>query len=136
MLPQDTLARLGGVARRAELIEAGWWDEHIEMAVTFRRIVRVRKGLYALPTVCPEGLVALKVGGRLACVSALAHHEGRCADPGEVIHVEVRSTASRLRLPADRTVVVHWTRQRHAGSRVTVSETVARAQAARCRGLA
>lgn len=133
---QDTLARLGGVGRRAELIDAGWWDEHIAMAVTFRRIVRVRKGLYALPTVCSEALVALKVGGRLACLSALAHHEGRCPDPSEVIHVEVRSTASRLRLPADQAVVIHWTRRRQAGSRVAVSEAVARGQAARCRGLA
>lgn len=136
MQPHDIVRRLGGVAWRRELIEAGSWDDIIDMSVSFGRLRRVRRGLYVLPDISEAAVIALRVGGRLACISSLAHHGMRAAEAGEPVHIELPRTASRLRLPTGTPVVLHWTRRRHPGTRLTVSAAVARSQAAVCGGLA
>ena len=136
MQPHDIVRRLGGGAWRRVLIEAGSWDDIIDMSVSFGRLRRVRRGLYVLPDISEAAVIALRVGGRLACISSLAHHGMRVAEAGEPVHVELPRTASRLRLPIGRQVVLHWTRRRHPGTRLTVSAAVARSQAAVCGGLA
>ena len=128
-LPWNALESLGGFASRAELMQIGCSAEFIDLCVWYRRILPLRKGWYAsrgTPTVI---LRALRVGGRLACVSALAWHEGRDVPVDEPVHVLVRYGASRLGTGA----VVHWSRRDVAGSRTVVSVEAARTQAASCR---
>jgi hypothetical protein len=95
----------------------------------------VRRGWYALPGVPEDAIRAARVGGRLACVSALAHHNGGVTAADQPLHVAVVRASSRLRFYDAEVVVLHWSRQRLPGTRLAVSEEVARAQTARCRGL-
>jgi hypothetical protein len=125
------LESLGGFAHRHELVGMGCWPAMIDLSLYYRKILRVRQGQYASVGTPPAVLRALRVGGRLACVSALAYYErGRAGDP---LHVLVRRGASRLGIRAGEAVVVHWTRREVEGTRLVVSERAARAQAAWCR---
>ena len=128
-LPWNALASLGGYASRRELVEMGCSDDFIDLCVWYRRILPVRKGWYVTPDMPSAVVRALRVGGRLACVSALAWHQGRAVESDEPVHVLVRYGASRIGKGA----VVHWSRRDVAGSRTVVSAEVARSQAATCR---
>ncbi|MCU1422782.1 MAG: hypothetical protein JWN36_2433 [Microbacteriaceae bacterium] len=160
----EALELLGGFASRDELIGMRCWPETIDMALYYRKILRVRRGQYASLDTPPAILRALRVGGRLACVSALAFYAGReetraaaeetgaaaeetraaaegaaaaAAGPDaksgrDDLHILVKQGASRLGVLADQSVVVHWTRRDVEGTRMVVSERVARAQAASC----
>ena len=120
----EVVELLGGVAQRWELLEAGLWPEQIDLSRRYGRIVRVRRGWYAsLDTPAPI-LRALRAGGRLACVSAIAWHEG--ATIPEPVHVLVQAGASRIRRDG---VIVHWSRRQVTGSRTVVSEAEALRQA-------
>jgi hypothetical protein len=127
--PADVVAALGGIASRDELLAARLWPEEIDLSRRYGRILRVRRGWYASLGTSPLVLRALRVGGRLACVSALAWYEGREVPKEEAVHVLVRYGASRLGGGA----VVHWTRRELEGTRLVVSERVARLQEAGCR---
>jgi hypothetical protein len=144
------LESLGGFAHRHELVGMGCWPAMIDLSLYYRKILRVRQGQYASVGTPPAVLRALRVGGRLACVSALAYYErgrapagrgrrdggasGRGAGgAGDPLHVLVRRGASRLGIRAGEAVVVHWTRREVEGTRLVVSERAARAQAAWCR---
>jgi hypothetical protein len=115
----------------------------IDLSLYYRKILRVRQGQYASVGTPPAVLRALRVGGRLACVSALAYYEqggGSESGPGasdgakgDPLHVLVKHGASRLGIHAREPVVVHWTRREVEGTRLIVSERVARAQAVGCR---
>ena len=128
-LPWNALESVGGFASRSELVGLGCSREFIDLCVWYRRILPVRKGWYASRGTSTVILRALRVGGRLACVSALAWHEGRDVPVGEPVHVLVRHGASRLGTGA----IVHWSRRDVAGSRTVVSVEAARSQAASCR---
>jgi hypothetical protein len=137
------LERLGGFAKRAELVWLGVTADEIELAAWYgRRLIRVRKGWYANPREDPEVLRAWRVGGRLTCVSALAFHQG--AAPGRVLHVEVPGSTARVRDPDYRraplgehaAVVLHWARRPGPGTRraVTVEHALAVASVCGTRG--
>jgi len=132
MLPAAALREFGGFATRPELIAAGCWPDMIDMSLYYRKIIRVRRGQYALPEMPPHILRALRVGGRLACVSALAHYAG---EPSDELHVLVKYGISRLGWSPGDQVVVHWSRRPVRGTRLIVAEEEARAQAANCRAL-
>lgn len=121
------VAHLGGHASRAELVALGASPQWIDLNVWYRHILPTRKGWYASKGTHPAILAALRVGGRLACESAVAWHEGR--EVPEPLHVLVGYGASRL----GRGAVVHWTRRELRGSRLVVDEELARRQAATCR---
>jgi hypothetical protein len=125
--PADVVDRLGGVASRDELLAAQLDPADIDMSLYYGKILRVRRGWYASVNAPAAALRALRVGGRLACVSALAWYDGELVE--EPIHVLVRRGASRLGPGA----VVHWTRRELGGSRLMVDEQVASVQAATCR---
>lgn len=125
----QALARYGGVATRAELESMGCDPETLQLAVDYGNAIKVRRGVYASLATPPLALKALTVGGRLACVSALEFY-GVVA-PGPKLHLEVRSTSSRLRVGTAQ-LVLHWTRRPQLGSRLVVLPEVARAQAVRC----
>lgn len=80
-------------------------------------LIRVRRGYYTLPEASDDVVEAVRVGGRLACVSATRAAGIFGFDDGAV-HVHVRQTASRLGSPRERSLpvldndgkaaVVHW----------------------------
>jgi hypothetical protein len=138
-LTTRTLLGLGGIARRSELEAAGVDPGEIDIAARYgRRLIRVRKGWYALWSEDAQVVRAWRVGGRLTCVSALAYHLND--PPPPVLHVEVPATASRLRDPdrfrarlsASTAVVVHWVRPSAEGDRRAVGPKAALASAERC----
>jgi len=125
--------RRGGLVRASDLEAAGYPRSFVQIFVNGRRVIRVCKGWYALPDVDERVLRARRVGGRLACVSALAFHG--VLEPSEpALHLAVPSNASRLRLKFAGPVVVHWSRRRLAGDLHAVSVEEAAKQAKSCQG--
>lgn len=107
-----TLRDLGRFVPTYALLRRGITSHQLTQAVRAGLIVRVRQGWYAQPDEDNELMRAVRVGGRLACCSAAAHHG--LAIRGNRLHVEVPEHASRLRDPLDyrhrvsRETVVHW----------------------------
>ena len=132
MLVQDLLEAYGGVASRRQLVAAGCDGMWIDMAAQYRRIHRVRAGWYVLPGTAPAIVRAVRIGGLLACISALELRAG--LQPNEPLHVLVLRGSSRLRLSGP-SVVLHWTRRDVGGYGGAVGATVARGQAFGCRWL-
>jgi very-short-patch-repair endonuclease len=96
------LERIGEpVATRAQLLRAGATPRAIAAAVFADRILRVRRGYYCLPTADPSLIRAVRIGGRLGCISAAQELGIWSAEPTSP-HVAMRHSASRLRSPADR----------------------------------
>lgn len=132
------IGALGGIAKLSELLDRGHHPEHVRISCNYGRIIRVRKGWYARRDAPSDAILAWRVGGRLACVSAL-HYLGLLDRPA-ALHVAVRANASRLRAPRNARsrldalsaeVVVHWVSDA-GGDRVTVAPATALAQAAQC----
>lgn len=84
-----------------ELLERGMTRHRIAEAVRRGQIVRARRDHY-LPATAPAAAVeAVRVGGRLTCLSALATR-GVFVFADDALHVHVTRGASRLRAPDDR----------------------------------
>lgn len=128
-----------GLLSMRELLDLGHWRERIKIALMYRAIVRVRRGWYALPGEPEAVMRAWRVGGRLACASAIAYWNDQ-PQPRE-LHVEVPANAAALRSPDDAglplkgtdRVVLHWTRNPHGDDSRAVSLRAAEAQDRRCR---
>jgi hypothetical protein len=139
----------------SELIQAGYPTDFVLLNAQHGKIIRVRKGWYANTDVDAAAIRAWRVGGPLACVSALEYHGLGPIDPAH-LHVHINATASRLRTAADHrkrlaehpdeAVVIHWASEREAdgggaggrvtaggGNRIAVSLDHAFAQARTCR---
>ena len=87
---------------RRELLAEGRTGREIAAAVHRGELIRARRGHY-LPSAAPASLIAaVRVGGRLACVSELRSRGIWVVDDDQRVHVHVPSNASRLRDPADR----------------------------------
>lgn len=140
----------GGIVATAELLKAGVDEMSIRFLLSRKRIVRLRKGWYGRSDLAPDAARAWRIGGPLACVSALVHHgdldpAALRADDG--LHVGVRQNTSRQ--PSTLTIatypfekgaapppVLHWsTRDFRSGSRLAVSVETALEQARHCRPL-
>ncbi len=130
-LPSHAVAHLGGHASRRELLALGCDETFIKLSLWYRTIIPTRRGWYASSGTPQVILRALSAGGRLACVSALAWREGRTVPHDEPIHIAVNYGASRLGADA----IVHWSRREIPGTRLVVSDEVARRQAETCRAL-
>ncbi|MGO4105468.1 DUF559 domain-containing protein [Leifsonia sp. YAF41] len=106
-----------GVAPRRELLAAGVSRNQVTSAVHLGLIVRVRQGWYALPGLDTDVIRAVRVGGRLACVSA-ARHYGWAVGENVGLHVCVSTHTSKLHSPDEPTermsahaspgVTLHW----------------------------
>lgn len=130
------LERRGGIASTREMNASGVERQLLDIAVMYGTIVRIKRGLWALPSVRPEAIAAHRAGGRLACVSALAYH-GVIDDPPGGIHISAPAWVSKWHSPRmDPAVVRHWSRRRIAGDRFAVSVAEAWAQFALCRAVA
>ncbi len=131
---EERIRELGGIATTGELVALGYHPQHLRVLAEFGRIVRIRKGWYANNDVAETVIQARRVGGILACMSALAHH-GWCEPEPNLLHVSVPRSASRLRSPTragSTRVVIHWSRRGPTGDRQAVSLGEAIAQAHSC----
>jgi very-short-patch-repair endonuclease len=112
------LSTMGGVAARPDLLARGFTGRQLGHAVSTGAVIRPRQGWYGLPST-PDVLIrAVRVGGRLCCVSAAAHL-GLWVPDASLLHVAVPHNAARLRKADDQTaqlspstamsdVVLHW----------------------------
>ena len=112
------LNTMGGVAARPDLLARGFSGRQLGHAVSTGAVVRPRQGWYALLSTPDPVMRAVRVGGRLCCVSAAAHL-GLWVPHTASLHVAVPQNAARLRTaddPATRLnpssessdVVLHW----------------------------
>lgn len=143
----------GGIVSARELVRAGIAEEHIRILRDYGSIRRIRKGWYCSPELGAVHVLAWRIGGPLACVSALVHHGLLDEDEmhfDEGFHVALRGHSSRrlsdlsTRVHADalgvgggaRPPTLHWsTRDYCSGDRKAVSLGVALEQARHCRPL-
>ncbi len=124
---EDALRRRGGIACTRELLVDGLDPVLIRMAVDYDRVVRLRKGWYALRDT-PESVVrAYRLGGSLACHSALEFYDG--LDRGGPLHLAVDHPE---RARAVDGVILHRTRTPVDRRRPAVPRAEAERQAARC----
>lgn len=99
----DTMSRLGGVAATDALAEHGIGPGELDRAVRRGDLARIRRGWVAAPS-APSNIVrAVRVGGRLSCVSAL-HPRGIWCRETHGLHVRVGTTSHHLSAPHDRRV--------------------------------
>jgi hypothetical protein len=106
------------IASRADLISVGAVGRGLTTAVAGGHLVRVRRDHYALPGTSRAILEAVRIGGRLGCLSALAEAGIFAVDKAHT-HVHLDRAASRTRHPRDRNlpltargrdgVQTHWT---------------------------
>ena len=119
-----TVERLGGIVHRARLYESRITPDAVRASLRRGEIVRVRRDWVATVDCAPALRRAVKIGGRLTCVSAAKHLKLWTIDD-ERFHVAAPSTASRLSLslaaPGEpSSELVHW-----SGPPVAVTTRVA-----------
>ncbi|MDY7542725.1 MULTISPECIES: hypothetical protein [unclassified Cryobacterium] len=131
------------IAETAALLAAGATWRSLQAAVDNGFLIRARRGHYALPETDVHLLEAVRLGGRLACVSAAAH-AGVFALDDSFAHIHVHPTGSRLRAPHNRFelltdrnrdgVELHWGRllDSEAGTEYRVGLADALVQVFRC----
>lgn len=139
----DPRTRFGGndVLTRRDLLARGCSVTELAAAVRRGTLIRVRLGYYARPGLDPQTERAVRVGGRLTCVSEL-RHRGIWVPPAGPPHVQIAPNAARLRDPDDRlrrlsiprNCVLHWMPllDPDRADRGHVSVVDALAMAARC----
>jgi very-short-patch-repair endonuclease len=96
--------RWGGVATSAQMSRAGVGARELTSAVRTGQLLRPRRGFYALPTASPQALEAVRLGGRLCCVSA-ARSYGLWGGTDARLHLRVSPHATRL---PESDAVRHW----------------------------
>ena len=129
----DLIDRHGGIAYTRELSRVP--RNVLDVAAWYGTVLHVKKGVWAAPGLDPVVASAIRAGGRLACVSALAYHG--VIEPGHELHIcaplgviSWRPRGSRER------VVRHWSRRPAPGDRIAVDVETAWAQFALCRAVA
>jgi very-short-patch-repair endonuclease len=93
------------IATRSQLIRAGATPRDLASAVLSETLCRVRRGVYCRPGTDEALVRAVRIGGRLGCVSA-AQRLGIWSVVPPAPHVAMRHEASRLRSPSDRFAVL------------------------------
>ncbi|TFB52336.1 endonuclease domain-containing protein [Cryobacterium tagatosivorans] len=93
------------ILQRHDLLAGGMTGREITEAVRSSSLLRVRRDNYALPETDRHTLEAVRVGGRLACVSA-AEELGIFSFDSDFTHLHVPRGASRLRSPRFRHVAL------------------------------
>lgn len=102
MNPVLAFSRVGEpCASRQQLLAVGCTGRGLSWAVRAGHLIRVRRGWYALPAITPDLERAIRVGGRLACLSAVAEL-GIWVPHDCATHVWLPHQASRLRDPTNR----------------------------------
>ena len=111
------LATRLSVMSRAELLACGATSRGLTAAVKLGHLVRARRDHYCLPDIGQDARHAVRVGGRIGCVSALKSYGVFAYDTSRT-HIHLARTTSRLRAPTTRlqpltqsnrrSVVLHW----------------------------
>lgn len=125
-----TVRQRGELAATHELLKAGHHPRLLTHLVRAGELIRVRQGWYCLPTTSSIAQEAVRVGGRLSCVSGCEFH-GLWVRHSSILHVEVSPNTSRLRSRGDKRVrlrdvetprtVVHWSNKTDGGTRWALS---------------
>jgi len=128
------------VLSRWELLSLGATGASLTAAVRGGHLVRARRDHYLLPSTNHHIVEAVRIGGRLTCVSALAF-AGIYSFDSSRTHVQMERTMSRSRSPRDRFipltpynragVQLHWTASTRS-SEFSVSISEALSQSLRC----
>ncbi len=130
------------IAARHELLRAGATSAGLTSAVRAGYLIRVRRDHYALPHTDRHVLRAVRVGGRLACASALRDF-GIFGFDAHRTHIHVTREMSRMRSPGNRRTplaasradcLLHWSEliDPTAGTEFRVGVVDALAQIVRC----
>ena len=94
---------LGGMAQKRQLVARGARDHHLTAAVRNGSVIRARQGWYTTMPAQDRRVRAVRVGGRLTGLSAIAALGGRVLSE-TVLHVALPRNAARLRSQHDRRV--------------------------------
>lgn len=124
----------------SQLLGAGLTERQVTSLVRARALIRVRRGFYARPGADDALLRAVRIGGRLCCVSA-ARRYGIWVAKDQFPHVALAHSASRLRSPGNRLrpldalnrdgCTLHWSKRNgRAGYEVSLIEALV--QIVRC----
>jgi len=100
----NSLVTHGGIATSSQLVASGVTARELTAAVRDGRVLRPRRGVYALPSAPRPAIAAVAEGGRLSCVSA-ARSYGLWGGLDGRTHLRVPSHATRL--PPSHSVR-HW----------------------------
>ena len=95
------IRRAGWFLRRRDLLARGYDDRMLHSALAAKRIFRVRHGWYSVPSAPENAVQAVRVGGRLAGLSALESYGVPVPRPA-TLHIAVPVNACRLRSPLHR----------------------------------
>lgn len=102
----EDLSRVAFV-RRADLLQRGISGRAITEAVRAGRLLRVRRGIYALPDTAEQLVAAVRVGGRISCLSLL-QMIGVFVHLNACLHVDVPVDLSRSRCRRPDGARLHW----------------------------
>ncbi|MBX3099149.1 MAG: hypothetical protein KF761_06165 [Salinibacterium sp.] len=130
------------VVSREGLLSAGATGRDLTAAVQQGHLLRVRRDHYVLPGTPKPIIRAVRIGGRIGCLSALAHR-GIFAIDSSATHVHLARTASRPRDPDRRNrplgsprggATVHWGAliETGGGNEFSVGVSDALAQVVQC----
>lgn len=121
---------LGGIATWQQLVRQGVEREAVSSAVRSGAIRRVRQGFYATSRANSSGVLAVRIGGRLAGPSAVVTWN-LWGGFGCQLHVAVKSNASRLRTSLPPGQFVDTGRRSGDSTSVTADSTHLTAEAVR-----
>jgi very-short-patch-repair endonuclease len=102
------IRHFGGIATRAQLESLGLSGFNLTAAVRLGEIRRVRRAHYSTSTALPDAIQAVRIGGRLAGLSA-ARTFGLWTGFDTRLHVALPANASRLRTNLPPSVTDHVT---------------------------
>lgn len=91
--------------------ELGMTGRQITDAVRAGTLLRLRRDRYATPLVLAEAAEAVRVGGRIACLSVLRLVGIFILEDSPCLHVHLPPGASRIRHPRAGTARLHWQRR-------------------------
>lgn len=81
------LAHRGGVARRSDLLRAGFQRIQLDASVAAGRLYRPQRGVYAVLQADRDVLAAFRANGQLTCVSAARFYGLWVLQPPEALHL-------------------------------------------------
>lgn len=105
--PSDIIGLEGGVCRGTRLQEFGFSRRMLADAVTAHDIVRVRPGVFVVPSTPPEIVDAAAHGGAVTCAGALRSHGVWTMKEDAAVHVWLGGTG-RVHHPKECSCVGHF----------------------------
>ena len=81
------LARRGGVARRSDILRAGFQRIQLDASVAAGRLYRPQRGVYAVFKADRDLLAAFRANGQLTCVSAARFYGLWVLHPPQALHL-------------------------------------------------